>query len=105
MNCKICRGACCEEFSTELAMFPPKPASWDDARYWFTLHATKVEAARFTFECRCTKLTSEGRCSIYEDRPLICELFIPGSIECLETVRRRRTPEEFTLIASSDNEP
>lgn len=95
MKCKVCRGACCETFTAEIYMHPPNR----DAQTWLELHATvKDFGPKLTFECRCTKLTSEGSCSIYEDRPIICELFIRGGKECLETVRTRRTAKEYELI-------
>ena len=103
MNCKVCKGACCESFSMEVEMRP----SNKDGQRWLELHAIKVEEQliinRLTFECRCTKLTSEGRCSIWEDRPMICELYIAGGRQCLETVKARRTPEEYSKIRGEDD--
>lgn len=80
----------------------------DDAQRWLSLHAsgqTKdlTELQPLTFECRCTQLTSEGRCAIWEDRPIICEVFIAGSRQCLSTVKLRRTPEQYQLIRDKDD--
>ncbi|MCG3774250.1 MAG: hypothetical protein JW395_1068 [Nitrospira sp.] len=111
MKCEECRGACCESFTTEIAVNPPSA----DAQRWIRLHSSAVPPKfhkdafavtvaetnaweELTFECRCTKLTPEGRCGIYEDRPLICELFIAGSRRCLETVKQRRTVEDYQRI-------
>ncbi len=99
MNCLVCRGACCESFSTELTMQPPSA----DATRWIQLHAVRVEEDRLTFECRCTKLTSDGLCSIWEDRPMICELYVAGSRECLTTVKERRTVEQYQQIRGEDD--
>lgn len=97
MNCLTCKGACCESFSVEL----PK-LIFGEARTWVEHHATKIEEGENTsvlsLECRCTKLTKDGLCSIYDDRPLICEFFIAGSKDCLDTVKARRTKEEFLAI-------
>jgi Fe-S-cluster containining protein len=57
------------------------------------LHGTLVAGERLVvveFEARCTALTKEGRCSIYEERPLTCELYPLGGQPCLETIKRRR---------------
>jgi Fe-S-cluster containining protein len=75
-----------------------------DAQRWLELHATVVDyGTKLAFECRCTKLTPEGRCSIYEDRPMVCELYIAGGMSCLNTVRARRTPEQYQLIRGEDD--
>lgn len=79
-------------------MIPPNA----DSKRWLELHAT-VDGPKLTFECRCTKLTSEGLCSIYDDRPMICELFIPSSRACLDAVKVRRTPENYQLIRGEDD--
>ena len=110
MKCLECRGACCESFTAEITMYPPN----NDASRWLELHATKVDppvddsnreytTPKLTFECRCTKLTSEGLCSIWEDRPLVCELYIAGSQQCLNTVRERRTPEDYQRIRDDED--
>lgn len=75
-----------------------------DAQRWLELHATVENfGPKLTFECRCTKLTSEGRCGIWEDRPMVCELFIAGGKQCVDTVRLRRTPEQYQLIRGEDD--
>lgn len=75
-----------------------------DAQRWLELHATvKNFSPQLTFECRCTMLTVEGRCAIWEDRPLVCELFIAGSKACLDTVRQRRSVEDFQRIREEDD--
>jgi Fe-S-cluster containining protein len=99
MNCLECRGACCESFSIPIAdVKPPGP----DERSWLELHGTR-EGDSIAFECRCTALTADGRCSIYEGRPLVCVFYAPGGPDCLETVRRRRTPEQYQRIRGADD--
>jgi Fe-S-cluster containining protein len=79
---------------------PPGPDAWR----WVELHGRKVleegpdSRVLIEFECRCTKLTADGRCGIYEERPLVCVLFAPGGPDCMDTVRRRRTPEQYERI-------
>jgi hypothetical protein len=103
MKCDVCRGACCESFK-----LPPDALGLmgvlapEDAR-WLTLHATPFPGY-LRFECRCTKLTKEGACGIYADRPRLCRDFRAGGPDCLRTVRERRTPEEYLLIRE-DGDP
>lgn len=97
MNCLVCRGACCESFTILKADVNIKHG---DENSWFLLHAVEEEEA-LTFECRCTKLTKEGLCGIYETRPIMCRTFVPGSRDCIDTVKRRRTPEQFLKISAS----
>lgn len=104
MNCLECRGACCEEFTTDMAMTHGPKYFWPE-RQWLSFHATRVEGAKFTFEVRCQKLTPEGRCEIWEDRPIICEVFAAGSKPCLDVVRRRRTPEDYLRIREEGDPP
>lgn len=100
MDCAVCRGACCETFTAEIYMHPPMA----DAQRWLELHATVENfGTKLTFECRCTKLTSEGRCGIWDDRPMVCELFIAGGRQCLDTVKARRTPAQYQLIRGADD--
>lgn len=101
MDCAACRGACCETFSLKVSEF----AHFDnDQLRWLSLHGA-WRGGWFEFERACTKLTPEGRCSIYEDRPLVCRLFAPGSKWCLEAVRSRRTPQQYASIAGPSDPP
>lgn len=99
MNCERCRGACCETF-----MIPASDIDvpGDDASRWLALHATP-RGRQLEFECRCTKLTAEGRCGIYADRPSLCQIFPVGGPDCLDAVRSRRTPEQYTVIRDPDD--
>lgn len=103
MNCMVCRGACCETFSMEVRMLP----FMRDAQNWLEAHAFKIdrttEIPRLHFDCRCTKLTNDGLCSIWEDRPMVCELFIAGSKQCLGAVKDRRTSKEYQFIRGEDD--
>ncbi len=45
----------------------------------------------------CIALTRDGRCSIYEDRPLVCRDFQRGSEECL----RKLGAAPLTMRASA----
>jgi len=101
MKCLECRGACCETFTTEIKMYPPSR----DATKWLELHAVKVDGEKLTFDCKCVALTSTGRCSIWADRPLVCELYIAGSRECIETVKARRSKADYEMIRDEDDPP
>ncbi len=96
MNCLECHGACCEQ----LALPAPKDRT--------TLEFLRTRGigergpnrrwVRIFLECRCPKLTDDGRCGIYGTRPLLCAEYRVGGVACLSAVRRRRTPEDFQRI-------
>ena len=71
---------------------------------WLSYHGNIVEGKGIELETPCQKLTKEGSCGVYETRPLPCMSYIAGGEDCLETVRTRRTPEEYRLIRD-DNDP
>jgi len=102
-DCARCRGACCEEFSLPLQL-AGSDAPTEDANRWFLFHAT-VRPSGLFFECRCTKLTQMGRCSIYDSRPSLCAAYEAGGLSCIEVVRRRRTPEQQAAIFRKREEP
>lgn len=95
MKCAECRGACCESMSIPAVHIL---APTGDARRWVELHATARPGHLLEFEVRCTALTPESRCGIYEHRPLVCKLYEAGGKDCLETVRARRSPEDYQRI-------
>jgi Fe-S-cluster containining protein len=99
-DCLKCRGACCETFHVP-AIHILAPSV--DARRWVELHSlsqrpTLQHGVMLEFPAPCTKLTPEGRCGIYEARPMTCRAFQPGGVDCLDTLLRRRTPEQYAAI-------
>jgi len=106
VKCEACRGACCESFSLP-AIHVLAPTA--DARRWVELHASKFhvtlqQGRLLEFETPCTKLTPEGRCGIYETRPMVCKVYRAGGPECLATVKVRRSPEDYQRIRE-DGDP
>lgn len=101
MNCDICVGACCEAFAVKESDLRLPDA---DTLHWFGLHGVKRDGW-ITLECRCTKLSPRGRCTIYDDRPQVCRDFRPGGPECLEFVRARRLPAEYAEIRHAGDPP
>ena len=94
MDCLACGGACCEEFfiRTQDLGLPSY-----DVRRWVTLHGDP-SPEYLRLECRCTALTDSGWCGIYASRPDVCRAYRPGGEDCLETLHRRRTPEQRERI-------
>ena len=92
-NCEKCRGACCESL-----LIPAAPQAGADVLRWLTLHGEAIGESRIELDCKCRKLGPEGRCAIYADRPEVCRIYEPGSVDCVETVLRRRTPEQAREI-------
>lgn len=96
MNCLQCRGACCEDL-----VFPVKGL----AKPTFDLLRLRGQVVRLTEDMEgvaipsvCHHLSDAGRCRIYHDRPGVCRMYRAGGQACIETLRRRRTPEDYILI-------
>jgi len=71
-RCQNCSGVCCRSFSdVEL--------SWDEYERLRALGATRLQLSlfgphRLMIDYNCEFLT-DGRCTIYEARPLVCRRF------------------------------
>jgi Fe-S-cluster containining protein len=100
MKCYECQGACCETIILELRWMPPSPATVE----WLAVHSINVDGDSYELPYRCQMLDTNGSCKIHSDRPLVCELYIPGGEHCLDTVKKRRTPEEYQQIRD-DSDP
>lgn len=81
--CKECGGACCEGIQFNFKGLSP------DFVKWAGFHGEQ-DGERVTFNCRCTHLTSRGRCGIYEERPEVCRKFEVGSPSCLAAIHKYR---------------
>lgn len=123
MKCGECRGACCESICIPLFDNPTGNFLINENNRWLAAHGTLDPAKekhtqvfdkvapqnimtgdRVKLEVRCTKLTDEGECSIYKERPLPCVLYEPGGPDCLATVKARRTAEDYQRIRD-DRDP
>jgi Fe-S-cluster containining protein len=108
MKCQECRGACCETFDvpmTDVRPIADDPGTYQDRLRWIGLHGQTITEGpiRFRFACKCTALTEAGACGLYDDRPTVCRDMPVGGAECLEAVRNRRTPLEYTRIRDDDD--
>ena len=88
--CELCRGACCESITLNVQH---KSA---DVERWIDLHGQRI-AGGLNMDCACTALV-DGKCSIYDTRPGVCQDFQVGSVNCLVSIGRRRTPEQRAAI-------
>jgi Fe-S-cluster containining protein len=71
-RCQTCGGACCRSFS-DVAL------TWDEYKRLQNIGATRLQLSlsgphRLVIDYNCEFL-ADGRCSIYEDRPVICRRF------------------------------
>lgn len=98
VNCRACAGACCE--SLHLTPAPGELGAW-----LRTFAARELASGQVEVEVRCSRLTPAGACSVYEERPGICRAFPAGGPQCLEVVRRRRTPEQYAAIREEGDPP
>ncbi|MGC9455617.1 MAG: YkgJ family cysteine cluster protein [Phycisphaerae bacterium] len=79
-TCERCGGKCCTYFCFEIDE-PEDYEEFEDIR-WYVLHdgvSVHIDDGDWyiSIENRCKALDPFGRCSIYEDRPLICRSYSP----------------------------
>ncbi len=89
--CSLCRGACCVAIVMPLA----SPTHG----VWLSYHGERISETHVELPCACKKLV-DGKCSIYSQRPGVCEKYPVGGSSCRTTVRRRRANwrEIFALL-------
>jgi hypothetical protein len=95
VNCIRCAGACCEEITIEINAsneFPGAMAEWLAAR------GVPAGPRLYAVPSRCPQLTDAGLCRCHEEKPLVCAVMAVGGQECLDALRRRRTPEQYAAI-------
>jgi hypothetical protein len=91
-GCDDCRGACCEELEVHWwDLLMPWVWSWLRARGLSPLGLVRVGYLGRRLAIRCRRLGLDGRCEVYQDRPLVCRAYQEGSPAC-EEVRKRRRP-------------
>lgn len=76
VNCENCNGACCKW------LFINANPTRSELEFFAARGITRVDKNRFAFKTSCPQL-KEGRCGIYEKRPLDCKLFKMGGPDCL----------------------
>ncbi|MFP3938636.1 MAG: YkgJ family cysteine cluster protein [Phycisphaerae bacterium] len=79
-TCEKCGGQCCTYFCFEIDE-PEDYEEFEDIR-WYVLHdgvSVHIDDGDWyiSIENRCKALDPYGRCSIYENRPLICRTYSP----------------------------
>jgi Fe-S-cluster containining protein len=91
--CSICPepGRCCRKFHFHRTYWKDEGleaaqrdlTSWNNpflVEAWAGQDLKDVDGREYdTVMCSCPKVTTEGRCSIYEDRPRTCRIFAAGS--------------------------
>jgi hypothetical protein len=103
VNCIACKGACCETIELMLPVGSPFDTEWYAARGVIKKEADGYCITRF--DQRCPKLTGEGLCSVHGtiEKPLACIEYEAGCDDCLETVRARRTRDQYAEIRDEDD--
>ncbi len=84
--CEDCGGRCCKYIVIEI----DKPKSKKDFHYlrWYLLHKDvnvfldHNNKWHIEFKTPCTAQTEDHSCSIYKDRPMICQSHGTGDGEC-----------------------
>ena len=90
--CDLCKGACCETFVV--------PISWQrlppDISRWLIMHGEPtLNGIRVNSPCRA--LGEDGKCSIYETRPTVCDEYPVGGPACKQAIATRR-PKDAAKI-------
>ena len=87
-DCAVCRGACCEDI-----LVPVDPEALDELTVeWLSARGEMVvwaDRPHVRLRAPCPHL-KDGRCGVYERRPLVCRAYVMGGDRCLETIARRR---------------
>jgi Fe-S-cluster containining protein len=99
--CEICGGACCEAVTLDITSL----AQSSDFTRFLEFRSVpqvrevdgKLNVSMRLFDAKCLML-KDGRCCVYDQRPLMCQLFEPGSQNCRTTVTARRTKELAQVI-------
>ena len=92
--CESCKGACCEAICIDTL---PLALSSDFQRFLefrTTPQIREIDGKQKLmrlFEVPC-KMLVDGRCDVYSQRPLVCQAFKPGGIDCITTIIARRGP-------------
>jgi Fe-S-cluster containining protein len=66
-------------------MLPIKVPSVDDVKWMNTRGEVRLNTGggHWRIESKCKHLTWRGRCRVYDNRPVGCMEFAPGSKECI----------------------
>lgn len=113
--CDTCKapGSCCRDFAISSHSFPIESWEADAANFlkdmqvpfFRVIKAVKCDYNnRVKVACDCTLLDENGRCSDYENRPVICRIYRPKSDAlCCEYEGERPPPvrEESWLYPKS----
>lgn len=81
---KLCKGACCKYIGVPIDA-PDTAREWDDWRWYLAHEGISIykDAGRWylNIATRCTYLTADLKCGIYETRPQTCAEYDPSACE------------------------
>jgi len=100
VNCIRCAGACCEEITIEINASNEFPKAMAE---WLTARGVAAGPNLYAVPSRCPQLTLDGLCGCHDTKPLVCAMMTVGGQECLDALRRRRTPEQYAVIRDEDD--
>jgi len=102
--CEKCQGACCEAICIDTL---PLALSSDFQRFLefrTTPQIREVDGKQKLmrlFEVPCRMLIN-GKCNVYNQRPMLCKVFKPGGVDCITTIVSRRGPEKAREILGEE---
>lgn len=106
-SCEQCKALCCQYFCFEIDE-PDTYGEYEDIRWYLCHDGVSVHIEEngdwyIQIENRCNKLDSKNRCTIYENRPLICRTYdndnCEASGEDYGYIEEFTTPEQLDEYA------
>lgn len=92
--CKECKGSCCK-----LISFPMSNNAQLDE--YFSKRGYKTESG-YSLDCICPHL-KDGKCSIQDVKPYICEIYEVGSQACRNAVKLKAKHPQRVLRILDEN--
>ena len=106
-RCIQCGSKCCTYFCFQIDE-PDDMAEFEDVRWYLchegvSVHIDDEGDWYIHIASRCDKLDASGRCTLYDDRPLICRRYDPDNCDASDHEYDHRhefnTPEELEAYA------
>jgi Fe-S-cluster containining protein len=106
-RCVQCGAKCCTYFCFEIDE-PDDMSEFEDVRWYLchegvSVHIDDEGDWYIHIASRCTKLDRDNRCTVYDDRPLICRRYDPSNCDFSDHQYDHKhefnTPEELEAYA------
>ena len=86
-DCQECGGACCKHVLVQLPDVTGIDTQWLQVRG--TVRRVAGQVIEWRVESPCRELGPDGRCGIYDSRPMSCRTFEVGGDGCIEARKEK----------------